>query len=207
MPGFTRGRQLDKIGHRGQDTAELFFGDVFVPHANLVGRVGGAMDHRKFSPARDRLGIAVGSIAAAEAALWLTLEYVRERRAFDKVRRILRERRVASPWHLFADRWRPTERAGSPFLRLEGQGNAMICSSIWTTGAGSVCSAGSKAMLATIRRGQEARVRGAQVVGLDLVQHDAGPGNAPVESTPSGLGSGANRWAAVNPAGFSTSAR
>jgi acyl-CoA dehydrogenase len=84
MPGFTHGRNLDKIGHRGQDTAELFFDDVFVPRANLLGRVGGAMEHLKFSLARERLAVAVGSIAAAEAALRLTLEYVRERRAFGK---------------------------------------------------------------------------------------------------------------------------
>ena len=84
MPGFTRGRKLDKIGHRGQDTAELFFDDVFVPHANLMGRLGGAMEHLKFSLARERLAVAVGSIAAAEAALQLTLVYVRERQAFGK---------------------------------------------------------------------------------------------------------------------------
>ena len=84
MPGFARGRKLDKIGHRGQDTAELFFDDVFVPHANLMGRLGGAMDHLKFSLARERLAVAVGSIAAAEAALRLTLDYVRERQAFGK---------------------------------------------------------------------------------------------------------------------------
>jgi alkylation response protein AidB-like acyl-CoA dehydrogenase len=84
MPGFTRGRKLDKIGHRGQDTAELFFDDVFVPRANLLGRVGGAMEHLKFSLARERLAVAVGSIAAAEAALRLTLKYVRERHAFGK---------------------------------------------------------------------------------------------------------------------------
>ena len=84
MSGFTRGRKLDKIGHRGQDTAELFFDDVFVPRANLLGRLGGAMDHLKASLARERLAVAVGSIAATEAALRLTLDYVRERHAFGK---------------------------------------------------------------------------------------------------------------------------
>jgi alkylation response protein AidB-like acyl-CoA dehydrogenase len=84
MSGFTRGRKLDKIGHRGQDTAELFFDDVFVPRANLLGRLGGAMDHLKASLARERLAVAVGSIAATEAALRLTLDYVRERRAFGR---------------------------------------------------------------------------------------------------------------------------
>jgi len=84
MPGFNRGRKLDKIGHRGQDTAELFFDDVFVPSANLLGRLGGAMDHLKFSLARERLAVAVGSMAATEAALRLTLDYVGQRHAFGK---------------------------------------------------------------------------------------------------------------------------
>jgi acyl-CoA dehydrogenase len=84
MPGFTRGRKLDKIGHRGQDTAELFFDEVFVPSANLLGRLGGAMDHLKFSLARERLAVAVGSMAATEAALRLTLDYVGQRQAFGK---------------------------------------------------------------------------------------------------------------------------
>ena len=82
--GFSKGRKLDKIGHRGQDTAELFFDDVFVPSANLLGRLGGAMDHLKFSLARERLAVAVGSMAATEAALRLTLDYVGQRHAFGK---------------------------------------------------------------------------------------------------------------------------
>jgi len=72
------------IGHRGQDTAELFFDDVFIPRENLLGRLGGAMDHLRFSLARERLAVAVGAIAAAETALRITLDYIRTRHAFGK---------------------------------------------------------------------------------------------------------------------------
>jgi len=84
MEGFARGRKLDKIGHRGQDTAELFFDNVFVPRRNLLGRLGGAMDHLRAELPRERLAVAVGAVAASEAALRLTIEYVKDRRAFGK---------------------------------------------------------------------------------------------------------------------------
>jgi alkylation response protein AidB-like acyl-CoA dehydrogenase len=82
--GFSKGRKLDKIGHRGQDTAELFFDDVFVPEANVLGRVGGGLDHLRAELPRERLGVAVGAVAASEAALKLTIEYVKDRRAFGR---------------------------------------------------------------------------------------------------------------------------
>jgi alkylation response protein AidB-like acyl-CoA dehydrogenase len=82
--GFSKGRKLDKIGHRGQDTAELFFDDVFVPESNLLGRVGGGLDHLRAELPRERLGVAVGAVAASEAALKLTIEYVKDRRAFGR---------------------------------------------------------------------------------------------------------------------------
>jgi acyl-CoA dehydrogenase len=84
MPGFHRGRKLEKIGHRGQDTAELFFEDVFVPAENLLGEVGQGMAHLRAKLARERLAIAVGAVAAAEAALRLTVDYVSERHAFGR---------------------------------------------------------------------------------------------------------------------------
>ncbi|UOE44173.1 acyl-CoA dehydrogenase family protein [Agromyces larvae] len=82
MPGFERGRKLDKVGIVGQDTAELFFRDVRVPAANLVGEVGGGMAYLMQNLPLERLGIAIASQAGAEAALAWTLDYVYERRAF-----------------------------------------------------------------------------------------------------------------------------
>lgn len=82
MAGFTRGRNLDKIGLRTQDTAELFFDDVRVPVGNLLGEEGKAFDYLTGNLPQERLGIAVGAQAAAEAALTTTLEYVQERSAF-----------------------------------------------------------------------------------------------------------------------------
>lgn len=82
MAGFTRGRNLDKIGLKTQDTAELFFEDVRVPVANLLGEEGKAFSYLTSNLPQERLGIAVGAQAAAEAALTTTLEYVRERKVF-----------------------------------------------------------------------------------------------------------------------------
>jgi acyl-CoA dehydrogenase len=81
-PGFTRGRKLEKVGRRGQDTAELYFDDVLVPAANLLGEEGKGFSHMMRNLPRERLSIAVSAVAAAEHALALTLDYVRERRAF-----------------------------------------------------------------------------------------------------------------------------
>jgi len=84
MPGFTRGRKLDKVGLHAQDTAELFFDDVHVPAENLLGEVGSGLDYLKQSLPLERLGIAIAGQASAEAALEWTLDYVRERKAFGK---------------------------------------------------------------------------------------------------------------------------
>lgn len=80
--GFTRGRKLDKVGRRGQDTAELFFTDVFVPDDCVIGEPGRGLDHLKVNLASERLSMAVVGVAAAEKALELTLDYCRERTAF-----------------------------------------------------------------------------------------------------------------------------
>ncbi len=82
MPGFTQGRNLDKIGLKTQDTAELFFEDVKVPAENLLGEEGKAFTYLTSNLPQERLGIAVGAQAAAEAALATTLEYVRSRKVF-----------------------------------------------------------------------------------------------------------------------------
>jgi acyl-CoA dehydrogenase len=81
-PGFTRGRKLAKIGRLGQDTAELFFDDVEVAPENVIGEAGNGLRHLMRNLAQERLSIAVCAIASAERALELTLDYVRDRRAF-----------------------------------------------------------------------------------------------------------------------------
>ncbi|MEU8752984.1 acyl-CoA dehydrogenase family protein [Streptomyces chartreusis] len=84
MEGFERGRNLDKIGQKSQDTAELFFNDVKVPRANLLGDLDGAFVHLMTNLAQERLSIAVAAIAAAEHLLEITTEYVKEREAFGR---------------------------------------------------------------------------------------------------------------------------
>ncbi|SHN40043.1 acyl-CoA dehydrogenase family protein [Cryptosporangium aurantiacum] len=82
MPGFERGRNLDKLGQHAQDTAELSFTDVRVPVANLLGQEGRAFAHLVDRLPQERLGIAVAGVASAAAALGWTLEYVKSRKAF-----------------------------------------------------------------------------------------------------------------------------
>jgi alkylation response protein AidB-like acyl-CoA dehydrogenase len=84
MAGFERGRNLEKIGMHSQDTAELFFGSVRVPVANLLGTEGNGFRYLSSNLAQERLSIAVTGVAAARAALTWTLDYVRERTAFGK---------------------------------------------------------------------------------------------------------------------------
>jgi alkylation response protein AidB-like acyl-CoA dehydrogenase len=84
MEGFERGRNLDKIGQKAQDTAELFFHDVRVPKENLLGEQDGAFLHLMTNLAQERMTIAVAGIAAAENILDITKEYVKEREAFGK---------------------------------------------------------------------------------------------------------------------------
>ncbi|MDH4364910.1 MAG: acyl-CoA dehydrogenase family protein, partial [Acidimicrobiia bacterium] len=82
MPGFERGRNLDKIGQKSADTAELFFSDVRVPAANMLGEEGKGFQYLGFNLAQERLSIGMYGLAAAKAALDWTVEYTRERVAF-----------------------------------------------------------------------------------------------------------------------------
>src|SRR3954462_15799428 len=84
MPGFERGRNLDKIGLKAQDTAELFFDDVRVPAANLLGAEGQGFLHLMENLPQERLAVAVGAVAAGERVLALTVEYVTGRTAFGR---------------------------------------------------------------------------------------------------------------------------
>jgi len=82
MAGFERGRNLDKIGMHSADTAELFFSDVRVPVANLLGNEGEAFNYLSFNLAQERLSIGLYGLYVAKAAIDWTVDYVKERTAF-----------------------------------------------------------------------------------------------------------------------------
>ena len=84
MAGFERGRNLDKIGLKAQDTAELFFDEVRVPVTNLVGEENRGFVHLMENLPQERLSIAVAAVAACEKVLELTLDYVKGRQAFGR---------------------------------------------------------------------------------------------------------------------------
>jgi alkylation response protein AidB-like acyl-CoA dehydrogenase len=81
-PGFTRGRKLDKVGLHAQDTSELFFDDVRVPVSNLLGAEGQGLVHLMERLPRERLSIAVSSMAGIDAIFADTRRYCFERKAF-----------------------------------------------------------------------------------------------------------------------------
>jgi acyl-CoA dehydrogenase len=84
-PGFERGRNLDKLGMEAADTSELFFNDVRVPVANLLGEGEGQGFFQLMGQLpQERLNIAVQGITAIERALALTIDYVKQRKAFGK---------------------------------------------------------------------------------------------------------------------------
>jgi alkylation response protein AidB-like acyl-CoA dehydrogenase len=82
MPGFTRGRNLDKLGLHSQDTAELNFEDVRVPAENVIGQVGKGFIHLMHNLPMERLSIAVSAVASCRTVLDYTLTYVKDRKAF-----------------------------------------------------------------------------------------------------------------------------
>jgi acyl-CoA dehydrogenase len=84
MEGFTRGRQIEKLGQHCSDTTELFFNDVHVPAENLLGAEGSGFMQLIARLVPERLILAVSAIAGAEAAFDWTLEYVKERKAFGR---------------------------------------------------------------------------------------------------------------------------
>ena len=81
-PGFSRGRNLDKIGLHAQDTSELTFTDMRVPKGNLLEEEGRGFYQLMKNLPQERLALGVGAVAAAEAILAGTLDYVRDRKAF-----------------------------------------------------------------------------------------------------------------------------
>jgi len=81
--GFRRGRILEKMGQKGQDTAELFFDDMRVPCGNLLGTEEGKGFYQLMQQLpQERMIIAIGALASMERALDLTVEYVRNRKVF-----------------------------------------------------------------------------------------------------------------------------
>jgi len=82
MPGFERGRNLDKLGLHSQDTAELSFTDVRVPVENLLGEEGEGFRYLTEKLPQERTSIAISALAEATAALQETLHYVHDRKAF-----------------------------------------------------------------------------------------------------------------------------
>ena len=82
LPGFSRGRRLEKIGQHASDTAELFFQDLRVDAGQVLGGEGQGFAHLMNELPRERLILSVGAVAAAEGALERTVAYVRERQAF-----------------------------------------------------------------------------------------------------------------------------
>jgi len=84
MEGFERGRNLDKMGLKAQDTAELFFNNVKVPKENVLGDPAKGFYYLMEGLAEERLINAVGTISNARAAFNVTREFVMERKAFDK---------------------------------------------------------------------------------------------------------------------------
>jgi len=80
--GYSKGKNLDKIGLKAQDTAELFFDNVKVPVDNLLGEEGKGFYHMMFNLPQERLSIAIGAIGAMEGMLEHTLQYVKDRHAF-----------------------------------------------------------------------------------------------------------------------------
>ncbi len=82
LPGFNRGRKLEKLGLHSQDTSELFFDQVRLPLDSLLGQEGKGFAYLMQELPRERLAIAVTAVAAAEGVLADTRTYVLERKAF-----------------------------------------------------------------------------------------------------------------------------
>jgi alkylation response protein AidB-like acyl-CoA dehydrogenase len=84
MEGFRRGRNLKKIGLHAQDTSELFFDDVKIPVSNVLGDPTKGFEHLTQLLAEERLLSATASMASAQTAFDLTLDFIKERRAFGR---------------------------------------------------------------------------------------------------------------------------
>lgn len=84
MKGFERGRNLDKIGLKAQDTSELYFNDVIVPKENLLGKQGQGFRYLMQKLAQERLVLGIAAVEASKLVQKITLKYIKERQAFGK---------------------------------------------------------------------------------------------------------------------------
>jgi acyl-CoA dehydrogenase len=82
LPGFKRGRNLEKVGQHAADTSELFFDNIRVSADEVLGTVGGGFGHLIDELPRERLALAVSAVGHAQGALEKTVEYVTQRKAF-----------------------------------------------------------------------------------------------------------------------------
>lgn len=82
LPGFSKGKNLNKLGLKAQDTSELFFQDVKVPKENLLGEEGRGFIYLMQDLPQERLSIAAGAVANSQAILEATVTYTKERKAF-----------------------------------------------------------------------------------------------------------------------------
>jgi acyl-CoA dehydrogenase len=83
-PGFVRGRNLEKLGMKGQDTSELFFENVRIPATNMLGTEGGGFGVMMGKLPQERLAQAIRSATVTEVMLEWTVDYTAERKAFDQ---------------------------------------------------------------------------------------------------------------------------
>jgi acyl-CoA dehydrogenase len=84
MKGFSKGRNLEKVGLKAQDTSELFFQDVRVPVSNLIGAENQGFIYLMQELPQERLGVAVAAVACSESLIEQTVAYVKQRNAFGK---------------------------------------------------------------------------------------------------------------------------
>ena len=84
VPGFRKGKKLNKVGQHSADTAELIFEDCRVPVENLLGEEGRGFYYLMEKLQQERLTVAIGAMTAAERMLEITLDYVKQREAFGK---------------------------------------------------------------------------------------------------------------------------
>lgn len=84
VAGFSKGKNLKKVGMKAQDTSELFFDNVRIPQSNLLGEENKGFIYLMQDLPQERLSVAITGIAAAESILQQTIEYTKERKAFGK---------------------------------------------------------------------------------------------------------------------------
>ena len=106
MPGFERGKRLKKLGLKAQDTSELFFDNVKVPEANLLGAEGQGFVYLMQELPWERMQIAIGATASAQQAIEDTMAYVRERKVFGNAWPASRTRASSWPRCRRRCRWR-----------------------------------------------------------------------------------------------------